>query len=87
MLANTVDVQAVLQRSKLGFITWNNNTPVERQHFLYAVARHVQKHAGLIGSVEALDSTRLSREVRSNDPALLARALYVASSASNQENE
>lgn len=30
MLANTVDVQAVLQRSKLGFITWNNNTPVER---------------------------------------------------------
>ena len=70
------DVQRAVAAARAAFPTWSGLRPHARARHLYALARHVQKHARLLAVLETLDNGKPIRESRDIDVPLVARHLY-----------
>ena len=70
------DVDAAVRAAHEALPAWQALTPFERARHLYALARHVQKHARLLAVLEALDNGKTIRETRDIDVPLVARHFY-----------
>ncbi len=70
------DVDAAVRAAQEALPAWQALTPFARSRHLYALARHVQKHARLLAVLEALDNGKTIRETRDIDIPLVARHFY-----------
>jgi len=70
------DVDAAVRAAQEALPAWQALTPFARSRHLYALARHVQKHARLLAVLEALDNGKTLRETRDIDIPLVARHFY-----------
>jgi len=70
------DVDRGVAAARAAFPAWAALRPHERARHLYAVARHVQKHARLLAVLETLDNGKPIRESRDIDVPLVARHFY-----------
>ncbi|MDZ7708497.1 MAG: aldehyde dehydrogenase family protein [Trueperaceae bacterium] len=70
------DVARAVAAARAAFPAWAALRPHERARHLYAVARHVQKHARLLAVLETLDNGKPIRESRDIDVPLVARHFY-----------
>ncbi len=70
------DVAAAVAAAREALPAWRALAPHRRARALYALARHVQKHARLLAVLEALDNGKTIRETRDIDVPLVARHFY-----------
>jgi aldehyde dehydrogenase (NAD+) len=70
------DVDAAVAAARGAFETWSRTPGHERARLLYALARHVQKHARFLAVLESLDNGKPIRESRDLDVPLVARHFY-----------
>jgi len=70
------DVDAAVRAAREALPAWQALDPHTRARHLYALARHVQKHARLLAVLEALDNGKTIRETRDIDVPLVARHFY-----------
>ncbi len=70
------DVDAAVRAAQAALPAWQGLEPHQRARHLYALARHVQKHARLLAVLEALDNGKTIRETRDIDVPLVARHFY-----------
>jgi aldehyde dehydrogenase (NAD+) len=73
---NSADVDAAVAAAKKALPGWQKLGPHGRARFLYAIARHVQKHSRLFAVLESLDNGKPIRESRDIDIPLVARHFY-----------
>lgn len=81
LLANCVDgdaadVDAAVAAARRAFLPWSNLSGHRRARHLYALARHIQKHARRLAVLETLDNGKPVRETRDIDIPLAARHFY-----------
>ena len=69
-------VDAGVAAARAAFEPWRKQTGHARARYLYAIARHIQKHARLLAVMEALDNGKPIRETRDIDVPLVARHFY-----------
>ncbi len=74
--ANSADVDAAVAAAQTAFETWSKTPGHVRARYLYALARHIQKHSRLLAVLEALDNGKTLRETRDIDIPLVARHFY-----------
>ncbi len=74
--ANSVDVDAAVIAARTAFTTWSKTPGHVRARYLYAIARHIQKHSRLLAVLESLDNGKTIRETRDIDIPLVARHFY-----------
>ena len=74
--ANSKDVDKAVKAAKKALPGWSRKPPSERARFLYAIARHLQKHSRLFAVLESLDNGKTVRETRDIDIPLAARHFY-----------
>ncbi|MBI4538425.1 MAG: aldehyde dehydrogenase family protein [Gemmatimonadetes bacterium] len=74
--AGAGDVDAAVQAARAAFPTWRTLDGHARARYLYALARHIQKHARLFAVLESLDNGKPIRESRDIDIPLVARHFY-----------
>ena len=74
--AGEADVEAAYQAAREAFKTWSKTPDHERARYLYAIARHIQKHHRLLAVIESLDNGKPIRESRDIDVPLVARHFY-----------
>ncbi len=74
--ANSVDVDTAVAAARSAFETWGKTPGQVRARYLYAIARHIQKHARLLAVLESLDNGKPIRETRDLDIPLVARHFY-----------
>ena len=70
------DIERAVMAAKRAMPAWSALRPHARAKYLYALARHVQKHARLLAVLEALDNGKPIRETRDLDVPLVARHFY-----------
>jgi len=70
------DIDRAVAAARAAFPGWASLTSHARARHLYAVARHVQKHARLLAVLETLDNGKPIRESRDIDVPLVARHFY-----------
>ncbi|MEX2503048.1 MAG: aldehyde dehydrogenase family protein, partial [Trueperaceae bacterium] len=70
------DVSRAVAAARAAFPAWAALRPHQRARHLYALARHVQKHARLLAVLETLDNGKPIRESRDIDVPLVARHYY-----------
>ena len=70
------DVDRAVAAARAAFPAWSGLDPHQRARHLYALARHVQKHARLLAVLETLDNGKPIRESRDIDVPLVARHFY-----------
>lgn len=70
------DVDAAVQAARAAFAGWSALDGHARARYLYALARHVQKHSRLFAVLESLDNGKPIRESRDLDIPLVARHFY-----------
>ncbi|HET9027948.1 MAG TPA: aldehyde dehydrogenase family protein [Trueperaceae bacterium] len=70
------DVAKAVKAARAAQGAWQELGGHERARYLYALARHVQKHARLLAVLEALDNGKPIRETRDLDVPLVARHFY-----------
>ena len=70
------DVDRAVKAAKEALPAWRALSPHARAKYLYALARHVQKHARLLAVLESLDNGKPIRETRDLDVPLVARHFY-----------
>src|SRR5690606_4377687 len=70
------DVDAAVQAARAALPRWQALGGHGRARHLYALARHVQKHARLLAVLESLDNGKPIRETRDLDVPLVARHFY-----------
>ncbi|MGH7504146.1 MAG: aldehyde dehydrogenase family protein, partial [Longimicrobiales bacterium] len=70
------DVDAAVRAAADALPAWRALGGHARARFLYAIARHVQKHARLFAVLESLDNGKPIRESRDIDVPLVARHFY-----------
>ncbi|TDY16754.1 aldehyde dehydrogenase (NAD+) [Paraburkholderia sp. BL6665CI2N2] len=70
------DVNAAVEAARRAFRSWSTTPGHERARLLYAIARHVQKHARFLAVLESLDNGKPIRESRDIDVPLVARHFY-----------
>jgi aldehyde dehydrogenase (NAD+) len=70
------DVDAAVAAARTAFESWSRLSGHTRARYLYAVARHVQKHARLLAVLESIDNGKPIRETRDIDVPLVARHFY-----------
>ncbi len=73
---NAADVDAAVAAARKAFPAWSRTPGHVRARYLYAIARHVQKHARLLSVLESLDNGKPIRETRDIDIPLVARHFY-----------
>ncbi len=81
VLAETVqagreEVDQAVSTARQAFETWSRTPGSVRARYLYAIARHVQKHHRLLAVLESLDNGKPLRESRDIDVPLVARHFY-----------
>ena len=74
--AGAEDVAAAVAAARAALPGWRSLEPHARARYLYALARHVQKHARLFAVLESLDNGKPIRESRDIDVPLVARHFY-----------
>jgi aldehyde dehydrogenase (NAD+) len=74
--ANSADVDAAVAAARAAFETWGKTPGHVRARYLYAIARHIQKHSRLLSVLESLDNGKPIRETRDIDIPLVARHFY-----------
>jgi aldehyde dehydrogenase (NAD+) len=70
------DVDAAVRAGRAAFPLWNALEPHSRARYLYALARHVQKHSRRLAVLETIDNGKPIRESRDIDIPLVARHFY-----------
>ena len=70
------DVDKAVKAAIKAQADWAALSGFERSRYLYAIARHVQKHARLLAVLETLDNGKPIRESRDIDIPLVARHFY-----------
>ncbi len=74
--AGPADVDAAVAAARAAFPAWSGLPGHARARYLYALARHIQKHSRLLAVLEALDNGKSIRETRDIDVPLVARHFY-----------
>src|SRR5712671_1221028 len=74
--ANSADVDAAVAAARTAFTSWGHTPGHVRARYLYAIARHIQKHSRLLAVLESLDNGKSIRETRDLDIPLVARHFY-----------
>jgi aldehyde dehydrogenase (NAD+) len=74
--AGDTDVDAAVAAARAALPAWQALGPHGRALYLYAMARHVQKHARMFAVLESLDNGKPIRESRDIDVPLVARHFY-----------
>jgi aldehyde dehydrogenase (NAD+) len=74
--ANSDDVDAAVAAAHTAFKTWGKTAGHVRARYMYAIARHIQKHSRLLAVLESLDNGKPIRETRDIDIPLVARHFY-----------
>src|SRR5579863_10246210 len=74
--ANSADVDAAVAAATEAATTWGRSPGHLRARYLYAIARHIQKHSRLLAVLESLDNGKSIRETRDIDIPLVARHFY-----------
>ena len=74
--ANSADVDAAVASARAAFESWGKTPGHVRARYLYALARHIQKHSRLLAVLESLDNGKTIRETRDLDIPLVARHFY-----------
>ncbi|MGH7500401.1 MAG: aldehyde dehydrogenase family protein [Longimicrobiales bacterium] len=74
--AGEADVNAAVAAAKAALPAWRDGPANDRARFLYAIARHLQKHARFFAVLESLDNGKPIRESRDIDIPLVARHFY-----------
>jgi aldehyde dehydrogenase (NAD+) len=70
------DVDAAVKAARKAYGSWSKLSGHARARYLYAIARHVQKHSRLFAVLETLDNGKPIRETRDIDIPLVARHFY-----------
>jgi aldehyde dehydrogenase (NAD+) len=74
--ATSADVDAAVAAARAAFETWSKAPGHVRARYIYAIARHIQKHSRLLAVLESLDNGKPIRETRDIDIPLVARHFY-----------
>jgi aldehyde dehydrogenase (NAD+) len=74
--ANSADVDAAVAAARAAFEAWGKTPGHVRARYMYAIARHIQKHSRLLAVLESLDNGKPIRETRDIDIPLVARHFY-----------
>src|SRR5437660_2205593 len=74
--ANSADVDIAVASARTAFESWGQTPGHVRARYLYAIARHIQKHSRLLAVLESLDNGKSIRETRDLDIPLVARHFY-----------
>jgi len=74
--AGADDVAAAVAAARVALPGWRALPAHHRARYLYALARHLQKHARLFAVLESLDNGKPIRESRDIDVPLVARHFY-----------
>ncbi|HET8852445.1 MAG TPA: aldehyde dehydrogenase family protein, partial [Ktedonobacteraceae bacterium] len=74
--ASSADVDAAVAAARKAFETWGKTPGHVRARYMYAIARHIQKHSRLLAVLESLDNGKPIRETRDIDIPLVARHFY-----------
>src|SRR6266849_1935657 len=74
--ANSADVDAAVAAARSAFEMWSKTPGHVRARYMYAIARHIQKHSRLLAVLESLDNGKPIRETRDIDIPLVARHFY-----------
>jgi len=74
--ATSADVDAAVAAAREAFETWSKAPGHVRARYMYAIARHIQKHSRLLAVLESLDNGKPIRETRDIDIPLVARHFY-----------
>jgi aldehyde dehydrogenase (NAD+) len=72
----SADVDAAVAAAGSAFETWGKTPGHVRARYLYAIARHIQKHSRLLAVLESMDNGKTIRETRDIDIPLVARHFY-----------
>src|SRR5262249_58716801 len=70
------DGDAAAKAPRAAFEGWSKPPGHVRARYLYAIARHVQKHSRLLAVLESMDNGKPIRETRDIDVPLVARHFY-----------
>ncbi len=73
---NSADVDAAVAAARGAFELWGKTPGHIRARYMYAIARHIQKHSRLLAVLESLDNGKPIRETRDIDIPLVARHFY-----------
>ncbi len=74
--AGQADVDAAVEAARKAFGHWSKTPGHVRARYLYAIARHIQKHSRRLAVLESLDNGKPIRETRDIDVPLVARHFY-----------
>src|SRR6202521_5298485 len=74
--ANSEDVDKAVKAARKAFESWGKMPGHVRARYMYAIARHIQKHSRLLAVLESLDNGKTIRETRDIDIPLVARHFY-----------
>ncbi len=74
--ASSADVDAAVVAARAAFESWGKTPGHVRARYMYAIARHIQKHSRLLAVLESLDNGKPIRETRDIDIPLVARHFY-----------
>jgi aldehyde dehydrogenase (NAD+) len=74
--AGAADIDAAVRAAAGALRGWRALGPHGRARYLYAMARHIQKHARAFAVLESLDNGKPIRESRDIDVPLVARHFY-----------
>ena len=74
--AASADVDTAVAAARAAFETWGKTPGHVRARYIYAIARHIQKHSRLLAVLESLDNGKPIRETRDIDIPLVARHFY-----------
>src|SRR5438067_11244588 len=70
------DIENAVHAARVAFPKWRALTSHARARYLYALARHVQKHSRRLAVLETMDNGKPIRESRDIDIPLVARHFY-----------
>src|SRR5579885_648094 len=73
---SAADIDAAVKAARAALPGWQARKPFDRARFLYALARHVQKHSRRLAVLETIDNGKPIRESRDIDIPLVARHFY-----------
>ena len=74
--AGQADVDMAVAAAREAFGHWSKTPGHVRARYLYALARHIQKHSRLLAVLESMDNGKPIRETRDIDVPLVARHFY-----------
>jgi aldehyde dehydrogenase (NAD+) len=74
--ATPAQVDSAIAAARAALDGWKNAPGYVRARYLYAIARHIQKHSRLLAVLESMDNGKPIRETRDLDVPLVARHFY-----------